>query len=201
MKNLVEVNRYLGNKEEAALWCDRLSEWFRERKNNFDSEMFKKKADIIRKGEPLNRIVIYFGEAMYEITDVTPDMLNKGRYERNMFEDFLIILSGSLKFVFYRNRISLAPCSDMVRRGRQLSSQGKFQEALKSFECANQLDPYAPEPLYDTAFTLIELNEFSQALEFFEQTEKLAPGWYNVRSYIWLTKKLVCIIRPLILSY
>src|SRR5688572_4553545 len=95
MKNLVEVHRYLGNKEEAALWCDRLSEWFRERKNVFDSEMFKKKADIIRNGEPLNRIVIYFGEAMYEITDVTPDMLNKGRYEWNMLEDFLIILSGS----------------------------------------------------------------------------------------------------------
>jgi tetratricopeptide (TPR) repeat protein len=72
-----------------------------------------------------------------------------------------------------------------------LTPEGKYKEALECFQKAHQIDVYAPEPMYDEATTLLQLGRYQTALEAYKLTEQLAPGWYKVRLYIWLTEMLV----------
>ena len=93
--------------------------------------------------------------------------------------------------MFQRNRITLLPCSELVRRGRSFGQKGYYHEALECFQLAHEIDPYSPEPKYDEALTMMLLGRYREGLNAYLATEKLAPGWYKVRAYIWLAQAMV----------
>jgi len=177
MKNLVEVYRYMNDKKEASFWCERLSKWYSETGDKSMAFFYMRRAKKITEGEPLNRIVVYIGNTLYELEDILPNQLTDR--------------VSPLRFVFQRNRISLAPCSDMVRRGRSLVEQGYHKEGIECFRKGSEFDPLAPEPFYEEAMLCIQLGQFDRALDCFKKVELLAPGWYKVRSYLWLSSQVV----------
>ncbi len=101
----------------------------------------------------------------------------------------------------------MAPCSDLVRRGRAYLQQRNHHDAELCFRKAHEFDSFAPEPLYRNSITLLilrgyeegilslHIGNFHRALECLHLVERLAPGWYKVRSYLWLTQQLVRMTR------
>ena len=93
-------------------------------------------------------------------------------------------------FVFERNRITLHPAEELTRRGMDLGSQGHREEALALFREAAQADPYDPHAHYQEGYTLLQLQRYPQAIESYQATEQLAPGWFDCRNNLWLTEQL-----------
>jgi hypothetical protein len=95
-----------------------------------------------------------------------------------------------VQFVFERNRITLRPADVLTRRGQELGSAGRFEEALASFREAGQADPFDPQARYEEGFTLLHLRRYAEAVEAYEATARLAPGWFHCRADLWLAREL-----------
>ena len=67
-------------------------------------------------------------------------------------------------------------------QGRELGSQGKYDQALEVFEKAHQLAPDWPYPLYDAAFTYLLKGDNKKALEYYIAVNEIAPrGFFTVK--------------------
>jgi hypothetical protein len=80
MKNMIEVYRYTGDKEEAAFWCDKLATWYKEANDNANHSLAVNRAKRLRQGEPLNRIVVQIANHIYEVEEITADMKKDIKY-------------------------------------------------------------------------------------------------------------------------
>jgi len=77
-----------------------------------------------------------------------------------------------------------------MQRGTQLGQQAKFEEALDVFRQAAMADPYDPNPHYQAAVTMMHLERAAEAVEAYDTTERLAPGWFNSRAERWVAAEI-----------
>jgi len=170
--SLFEVHRYLGQGPEAAEAADAYAQVLERAGQAAQARRYRTLAGIVRRGEPLNRVVAELEGATLELDELP------ARFE------------GSLRFSFWRNRTILDRAMALMRRGGELGSQGRFEEALSYFREAGRADPHAPEPVYEEAFTLLHLQRAGEAVACYDRAEALAPGWYHCRSDRWLAAEI-----------
>lgn len=170
--NLHEVQRYLGHTEEAAGWAERLVDTLKRVSRRDAAEMYAQRAVRVRAGEPLNRVVVEVAGRCYEVSETPP------------------FVEGKVQFLHERNRISLRPATVLADRGSALATAGEHEPALDLFRDAARADRFDPQPRYLEGLTLLLLERHPQAVEAYEATEELAPGWFHCRSNLWLARRL-----------
>ncbi len=125
----------------------------------------RRRAERVRAGEPLNRVVIEAGGKSLEIEELASPLPE-----------------GRVRFHFERNRIELGGVTATVEEGSKLGSRGDDTGALGCFRSAAALDPHDPRPHYFAGLALMGLGRYPAAVESYETTERLAPGWYHCRA-------------------
>ena len=168
--NLHEVYRYL-NDVSGAIAAGEEAIKVRD-EHDIDATDLRKHIDRFREGEPLCRIVCVHDDQEYEL-DELPD-IRDGRYE----------------FQFCRNRMSLQMVNTLVQQGNRLASEGQLADGLEKYQEASEVDPNDPAPWYQRGMALLELGAYGKGREAFEEVERLAPGWFQCRSDIWLARSL-----------
>jgi tetratricopeptide (TPR) repeat protein len=68
--NLYEVCRYLGKSESAAAYAERLGELYEKQGRVPEAARQRKRAKLLRQGEPLNRVVMDFRGETFELNDI-----------------------------------------------------------------------------------------------------------------------------------
>ena len=172
LQNLYEVHRYLGQGIAAADCAAALAEgWERAGRNN-EAAWHRRQAALCRSGMPLNRVIARMGEDRFELDDLPA------------------VISGRLTFVFERNRISFRRASAFLQQGMAHGTKGRFEDALSAFAAASALDQYESDSHYQAALTLRYLERPAEAVAALEKVERLAPGWFNCRADLWLSREL-----------
>jgi tetratricopeptide (TPR) repeat protein len=171
--NLYEVHRYLGRSEAAAAYAERLSAALAERGRTEEARRYRRQAETVSAGEPRNRVVAVVDGVFYELDEV------------------VAVEGKRVQFQFERNRVTLRPAAERTRRGEELGSQGRYEEALALFREAAQADPLDPHARYQEGYTLLHLQRYPQAVESYQTAEELAPGWFHCRTDLWLAQQLV----------
>lgn len=95
------------------------------------------------------------------------------------------------QFNYLRNRIALPPSRFYERLGKDCFMEGEYERASEHLLKAISIDKYNPGPHYELGIVYIHLKEYTKALEHFNIVETLAPGWFHVRHYIWLSNGLI----------
>lgn len=168
--NLLEVHRYQGNVTEAIRTGDELLALMDQ--HGVDSRRFRKRLEVMRRGEPLCRVVCAHEGKELELDEITK--VGEGRYQ----------------FQFQRNRLPLQKVVTLVRRANELASSGQLADALEKYQEAMEIDPHDPDPVYQSGACLLEMGAYARAREAFEEVERLAPGWFRCRSDRWLAASL-----------
>ncbi|MBX9693010.1 MAG: hypothetical protein K2Z81_11545 [Cyanobacteria bacterium] len=171
---LYEINRYLGDSDQAAECASYLADFMRQSSQITEAMQWRRRAELARDGEPLNRVQIQLGDRVYELEDINA----------------LRFASMDAKFLFARNRISPALCESLCQSGVALAEEGNFELALEHFRKASSIDGFDPQPHYMRGLTLLNLRRYGEAIEAYETTENLAPGWFQCRSDLWMSKQL-----------
>ncbi len=169
LNNLLEVHCYL-NDGQAIPVAERLLRVNRD--NGLATEETEKRIDRLKEGEPLCRVVCVRDGVEIELSE-----LNEAG-------------EGSYQFQFRRNRISLHKATSLTSLGNELASSGQISDALEKYFEASEVDPFDPDPVYQSGMCLIELGAYGQAREAFEEVERLAPGWFRCRTDRWLAAGL-----------
>ncbi len=170
-ESLFELFRYAGDSKAASDAADELSKHLNRGNQIHRAERFKTRAQIIRNGEPLCRIILSVNEKQLELSQV-------GK------------IHGNVRFLFERNRLTLQLAQHQNQLGGQLGSQMKSEEALTHFAQAAKIDPFDPVCHYDAGLTHTILGNFNQAITEYEITQTLAPGWFNINFDLWLAEQL-----------
>lgn len=170
LNNLLEAHRYLGNTAVAVSTGETLLQLLKQLGR--DTDHLTKQVKRLREGEPLCRLVCCKDNAEFELDEIP------------------VIGEGCYQFQFRRNRLSLRRATAVAQQGRNLASNGQLADALEKFQEACEIDPYDPDPLYQSGVCLLELGAYRKAKEAFEEVEQLAPGWFRCRSDIWLAESL-----------
>jgi tetratricopeptide (TPR) repeat protein len=130
----------------------------------------------VRKGEPLSRIVVNIDGLIFELDQLDSQLPD--------------IRSTRISFNFHRNRITNPRARFLFENGRSLGAEGKHAEARELFLEARKIDPYDPYFPYEQGLAEMYLKNFSVALSCFQETQKLAPGWFHVIANIKLAQLL-----------
>jgi tetratricopeptide (TPR) repeat protein len=168
LKGLYEAHRYLGQGMEAAVVATECASALESLGRREQARRFRKVAEIARRGEPPNRVVLEIGGAFFELDEIPP------------------VIDTSVHFIFHRDRTFLARAIALMTRGREQAMRGGLEQALPLLREACRIDPHAPGPLYVLAATLMHLERVSEALACYTQLEALAPGWQHCRADRWL---------------
>jgi tetratricopeptide (TPR) repeat protein len=171
--NLYEIFRYLDRRAEAADCADELAALAEQQGRPGDARRYRQQARLVRAGEPPVRVVVDLGGQRYE-----PDEVPGG-------------LSGSVRFLFERNRLTLRPAQVLTEQGEREAEQGHYEAALQLFLEASRADPLAPQPVYEAALTYLYLGRPGDAADAYERTDELAPGWFHCRADGWLARQIV----------
>jgi tetratricopeptide (TPR) repeat protein len=122
--------------------------------------------------EPLIRVVLHVEGRAYEL-----DALPRRR-------------DGRVQAVFVRNRIGLATAEAQVEAGRRSAEGGDVKQARACFEQAAQKDPYDPESRMLLGLLALDEGNFEAAVARLEESDRLGPGFYHVRSDLWFARQL-----------
>ena len=76
-------------------------------------------------------------------------------------------------------------------KGREAGSRGDLESAVSYFKRATAIAPDEPYPHYELGYTLSKLGQYSEALREFEQTEKLARGFFIVQTELLIHQALL----------
>jgi tetratricopeptide (TPR) repeat protein len=169
--NLYEIHRYRGDSAAAADCLDQRCAALERRGRAVEAARCRRRAAIVRAGEPLCRVVVEIDGATWEVADAPP-------------------APGRARFVFERNRIELQPATDAVESGTAAAVSRNLEAALELFRRAAQADRYSPWPSYHAGMALLESRRYAEAAQSYQRTEALAPGWYHCRSDRWLAERL-----------
>jgi tetratricopeptide (TPR) repeat protein len=171
--NLYEMHRYLDQPQKAADYADQLADHLDRFNQPHEARRYRNQARLVRQGEPLNRVVLEMNGVRYEVDEV------------------LHGIEGGVRFYFERNKLMLHSAEVLTQRGEKEASQGRFDEGLSLFREAARADPFAPNPHFQAAVTLMHLDRPSEAIDEYARTEELAPGWFHCRSEMWLAQQIV----------
>ena len=171
--NLYEIHRYLGQSTEAAACAEQLADALAQQGQADEAVRYRQQEQRVRAGEPLNRVVLGVDGKRMELDDV----LAGG-------------VAGRVQFAFERNRLTLKPCQALTAHGQKQGAAGRFDAALNLFRAAADADRFAPQPHYEAGLTLLYLQRYAEAVESYETTEQLAPGWFHCRADLWLAQQL-----------
>jgi tetratricopeptide (TPR) repeat protein len=130
------------------------------------------RASLVRSGEPSLRMVAERDGVVMEISQ-------------------LDAIVGTVRFLFERNRPTLVPASMLCRKGNELASQGKYDDALGFYRDAGRSDPYDPDCHYQAGVTLMLLERYPQAIDEYEKVCSLAPGRFNIGNDLWVAQELL----------
>jgi tetratricopeptide (TPR) repeat protein len=169
LNNLLEAHRYLDD-GHALPTAQRLLEF--QKKHRKPTGPIERYVERLRNGTPLCRVVCVHQDREYELDELTST--GEGRYQ----------------FQFRRNRLSLKKAMALTSQGNQLASSGQLAAALEKYAEASEVDPYDPDPAYQSGACLLELGAFAKAREAFEEVERLAPAWFRCRTDRWLAEGL-----------
>jgi tetratricopeptide (TPR) repeat protein len=169
--NLYEMHRYLGQQGAAADWAAQLADAFERQGRLDEARRYRRQEVLLREGEPLNRVVAVVDGQRYEVDEPGA-------------------LSDHVQFFFERNRITLQPARALTTDGERSGNEGRFDEALATFESAAKADPFDPHCRYQAGLTLLHLGRYADAVASYETTEALAPGWFHCRADLWLAQQL-----------
>ncbi|MEO8901653.1 MAG: tetratricopeptide repeat protein [Polyangiaceae bacterium] len=169
-RNLFEIARYRGDANAAAEQARLLADVL-DGDNAHEASWYRAQAEIVRAGEPLNRVIV-------------------ARDGRNFEQGASMPITGQVQFVFHRNRITLQPARRAIEAGERLGSEGRYLESLAAFERAAALDAFAPEPAFLSGLSLLHLKRYEEAADRYRLVEALAPGWYQCRTDRWLAERL-----------
>ncbi len=170
--NLYEIHRYRGAAQQAADAADELAQELARQGQFEEAERYRRQSALVRRGEPLNRVIVSLDGKRMELDEV------------------LAGKPGRVQFAFERNRLTLKRSTALTEQGEKQAGQGRFEAALKLFQQAAQADPFAPDCRYQAGMTLLYLGRYSEAVEAYDATEALAPGWFHCRSNGWLARQM-----------
>ena len=168
--NLLEVHCYLDDVSRAIAVGEEALKIHEE--HGIDATDLRNRVKRIREGEPSCRIVCVRDDREYELDELSE--IKEGRYD----------------FQFRRNRLSMQMAIVLVQQGNELASEGQLADALEKYQEASEVDPKAPDPWYQSGMALLELGAYDKGREAFEEVDRLAPGWFQCRSDIWLARSL-----------
>jgi tetratricopeptide (TPR) repeat protein len=171
--NLYEEYRYLEQAESAARCAGQLAEQHERLGQPDEARRYRNQAARVRAGEPRNRVVVEIDGRRLEL------------------EEVLGGIEGRVRFLFERNKLTLRPAEVLAGRGEKEGSHGRYEQALDFFREATRADPCAPQPHHEAGVTLLHLDRAVEAVEEYERTEELAPGWFHCRSECWLARQIV----------
>ncbi len=154
--NLYEIHRYRGAAQRAADAAEELSEELARQGQSEEAERYRKQALLVRKGEPLNRVIVNLDGKRLELDEV------------------LAGKPGRVQFAFERNRLTLRPATVWTGEGEKQAGQGRFEAALKLFQQAADADPYDPQCRYQAGLTLLYLGRCAEAVAAYDGTEERA---------------------------
>lgn len=174
---LFDVQRYLGDAAEAATSLGFVIQ-VAEATGEPDLPWYRRELEILRAGEPLNRLIAVLGDRRYELDEIEDAVRASGA------RDVRIGLE------FWRNRPTIAAAERMTAEAMRLASLGRFNDALAVFEAASAIDPHDPSPHYNAGIALLEAGRYADARAAFERTGELAPGWFLCRRYAWLAQSI-----------
>jgi tetratricopeptide (TPR) repeat protein len=169
---LYELHRCVEAVRSAAFYARQRADLLKQAGDEAQARRLQRLAALVEMGEPRNRVVASIDGADYELDEVP-----KGN-------------SGSIELRFVRNRRSLAPVEALVRQGEALGTRGQFDQAAEVLKRAAAMDPHDPEPRYKLGLTLLYSRRYAEAIEQYRSVEALAPGWYQVRTDLWLAERL-----------
>ncbi len=168
LANCVEIHRYLGKGAEAAACLEALAQ----RQSGEEAAATRTRAARVRTGEPLLRVTVLHEKLEYELDDLPA------------------VPQGKFEVLLRRNRITLHPAGLAIERGREAGAKGEYEKALAEFDAAARCDPFDPDPPYLGGLTLLHLDRYAEAVGRLELAERLAPGWFHVRSDLWMAREL-----------
>lgn len=171
LRNLLEIARYLGDSDKTISCAERLVAEL-ENQQSSDTAEAKSQLELLKSGEPLCRIICRKGGQIVEPANMVPET------------------GVRVSFEYVRNRPSFQLVGLLVQEGNAKAAKGDLADALELYHQANEIDPYDPDPLYQSGMALMELGSYSQALETYQEVEKLAPGWFHCRFDGWLAGHL-----------
>ncbi len=156
-----EACRYLGDGAGAAAACDELAK---------KDPRYGRQAALVWAGEPLLRVVADVGGRRCEV------------------EEVLEGVAGPVRWMFERNRATLRPVADAVRKGEAATASADFdlEEDMLPVRAAADVDPFDPAPRYLLGMVYAHQGDWAQAGERLAEAERLAPGWFLVRSALAL---------------
>lgn len=161
--------RYLGRASDAARCADRIAALC---PGTLDEQSWKYRANLVRTGEPLVRILVVQNDRGYELPEVEA-------------------IKGPVAFAYERNRPNLDLCRHHLGQGDQLALEGSYTQALDSYRRAAAIDPYDPDPHYKSGKTFLLLQQYADAIQSFESAITLAPGWMTADSELWIARELL----------
>jgi tetratricopeptide (TPR) repeat protein len=173
LESLHEARRWLGQLPEAVGLAEELATAHEGAGHREKAAWARRRAARTRAGEPLVRIVVEIGGQSHEL-----DHLPHSRPE------------GSVRFNFERDRLPLGGVTTLVDEGSRRGAEGEHERAIAAFERAAALDPSDPRPPYLTGLAQMELGRYADAVQSYDVTERLAPGWFHCRADRWLAAEL-----------
>jgi tetratricopeptide (TPR) repeat protein len=176
LERLCDAHRYLSETAAAADYAEELASEYERQSKPALARRAGRDARIARAGEPLLRMQVRVDdEPPYELDEVSAPMLKNAK----------ILLT------YARNRPTVGLSQRLVEQGGRLGHANKTDEAIALFREAAKVDPYDPDPHYKLGLALLSLQRHVEAVEAYETTERLAPGWFNVRADLWTARELV----------
>ncbi len=173
LEQLYELQRYRGHAEAAADTLERLARILQGQARTSIARSCSRQAAIVRRGEPLCRVVCEVAGERLEVDDLPRGM-----------QDLHV------QFQFVRNRPSLGLCGLAVQRAMQSATAGDLRSAVDLLERAAAIDGFDPAPHYQRGVVLLHLQRYAEAQQAFAKTESLAPGYFHVRTDLWLSERL-----------
>lgn len=166
---LLEAHCYLDNGQAVEIAEQQLA--FRQRHGGPTGDLASR-VQRLRIGEPLCRVVGARDGQEFELDEIAS------------------VGDGHYKFLFRRNRLALQKSLTLTRQGNQLASQGQHSDALEKYQQASDVDPFNPDPVYQSGECFLEMGLYVAAREAFDEVERLAPGWFRCRFDRWLAEAL-----------
>lgn len=173
LSNLYEISRYKGETAKAVEYAQKIADKAFDRGELVTASNWRHHVRAVSNAEPLHRVVLRIGDELFEL-----DEIPKVHGER-------------VEFIFVRNRLERVLCSKKCFEGRELTQEGKYDEAIKVFEEAAAFDEFSPQPLYMCGNIKLAGRRYQEAVADLEKVEQLCPGFETSRADLWLAQQLL----------